>query len=95
MRAYCRVDRCVRARLVEPRYWRDTRFAEDGAGRMQGLVTEPYDAFALGVFEGFSQVTAATRPIDVAQAVWQAANDASGRLRFVAGADAVALSQQA
>lgn len=82
----------VRARLVEPGYCPDTRFAENGAERMQGLVTDPYGAFAQSVFEGFSRITAATRPIDVAEAVWRAANDTSDRLRFPAGADAVALS---
>ena len=32
-----------------------------------------------------------TTEADVAEAVWRAANDESGRLRFPAGADAVAL----
>jgi hypothetical protein len=31
----------------------------------------------------------------VAEAVWRAANDATGALRFPAGADAVALAQAA
>ena len=35
------------------------------------------------------------RPIDEAEAVWQAANDLSGQLRFPAGADAVALARAA
>ncbi|MGY0612940.1 hypothetical protein [Luteimonas sp. A501] len=56
---------------------------------MQGLVTEPYAAFANLVFEGLSQVEAGTRPEDVADAVWQAANDTSARLHFPAGTDAV------
>jgi len=83
----------VRAKLVEPGYCPDTRFAENGAERMQGLVSEPYGPFAGRIFAGFSQVAAATRPIDVAEVVWQAANDASERLHFPAGADAVALSR--
>ncbi|TYT26615.1 SDR family oxidoreductase [Luteimonas viscosa] len=85
----------VRAKLVEPGYCPDTRFAENGADRMHGLVTEPYAPFAGKVFEGFAQLTAVTQPHDVAQAVWQAANDASTRLRYAAGADALALARAA
>ncbi len=83
----------VRVALVEPGYCPDTRFAANGAERMSGLVTEPYAAFAARVFEGFATLTATTQPHDVAEAVWQAANDTSGRLRFAAGADAVALAE--
>ena len=82
----------VRVKLVEPGYGPDTRFAENGGARMQGLITEPYAAYAQSVFASFAQVTDVTRPIDVAEAVWQAANDASDRLHFAAGADAVALA---
>ncbi len=81
----------VRAKLVEPGYCPDTRFAQNGAERMQGLITEPYAPFAGKVFEGFSQLDAVTQPGDVGEAVWQAANDASDRMRYPAGADAVAL----
>jgi NAD(P)-dependent dehydrogenase (short-subunit alcohol dehydrogenase family) len=84
----------VRARLVEPGYCPDTRFADNGAARMQGLVTEPYAPFAGKVFEGFSQLEAVTHPSDVAEAVWQAANDTTDRLRYAAGADALALAAQ-
>lgn len=82
----------VRVKLVAPGYCPDTRFADNGAARMTGLVTEPYAAFAQRVFDGFAQITAFTRPEDVADAVWQAAHDASARLQFAAGADAVALA---
>lgn len=82
----------VRMKLVEPGYCPDTRFADNGAERMQGLITEPYAPFAGKVFAGFSQADATTRPDDVAAAVWQAANDTSSCLRFAAGADAVALA---
>jgi hypothetical protein len=34
-----------------------------------------------------------TTESDVADAVWRAANDVSGQLRFPAGADALALTQ--
>ena len=41
----------------------------------------------------FAQVTTVTTESDVAEAVYRAANDASGQLRFPAGPDAVALAQ--
>lgn len=81
----------VRVKLVEPGYCPDTRFAENGAERMQGLITEPYAGFANTIFAGFAQLTEVTQPDDVAQVVWQAANDVSPRLSFPAGADALAL----
>lgn len=83
----------VRVKLVEPGYGPDTRFAENGGARMQGLITEPYAAYAQSVFAGFAQVAEVTRPADVAEAVWQAANDVSDRLHYPAGADAVALTE--
>lgn len=83
----------VRVKLVEPGHCPDTRFADNGAERMQGLITEPYGPFAHRIFEGFSRDVVMTRPIDVAQAVWQAANDGSDRLNFPAGADALALAR--
>ena len=82
----------LRVKLVEPGYCPDTRFADNGAERMAGMVTEPYAPFAARVFEGFGRLTAVTRPTDVAEAVWLAASDHSPRLRFAAGADAVALA---
>ncbi|MBB5206876.1 SDR family oxidoreductase [Chiayiivirga flava] len=83
----------VRARLVEPGYCPDTRFADNGAERMRGLVTQPYGPFAERIFDGYRQLDAVTHPDDVARAVWQAATDTSARLRFAAGADAVALAR--
>jgi NAD(P)-dependent dehydrogenase (short-subunit alcohol dehydrogenase family) len=82
----------VRVKLVEPGYCPDTRFAENGGPRMQGLITEPYAAYVQGVFAEFAKVSLTTDPLDVAKAVWDAANDTSDRLHFPAGADAVALA---
>jgi hypothetical protein len=42
---------------------------------------------------GVQQPTAVTQPSDVAEAVWRAAHDQTGQLRFPAGPDAVALAQ--
>ena len=82
----------IRVKLVEPGYCPDTRFAENGGTRMQGLVTEPYVAYAQGIFAEFAKVSVTTSPSDVAEAVWRAAHDTSDQLQFPAGPDAVALS---
>jgi NAD(P)-dependent dehydrogenase (short-subunit alcohol dehydrogenase family) len=82
----------VRVKLVEPGYGPQTRFAENGGARMQGLISEPYAEFAQGVFAEFAKVSLTTRPADVAESVWRAANDLSDQLHFPAGADAVALA---
>ena len=62
---------------------------------MQGLFSEAYASFAKPILDSFAQVTAVTKESDVAEAVYRAANDASGRLRFPAGPDAVALADHA
>lgn len=82
----------VRVKLVEPGYCPDTSFAENGGSRMQGLITEPYAAYAQGIFAEFSKVSVTTSPSHVAEAVWRAVNDTSNQLHFAAGPDAVALA---
>lgn len=82
----------VRVKLVEPGYCPDTRFAENGGPRMQGLITEPYAEYVQGIFAEFSKVSVTTSPSHVAEAVWRAANDTSEQLHFPAGPDAVALA---
>ncbi|ROH92174.1 SDR family oxidoreductase [Stagnimonas aquatica] len=79
-------------KLVEPGYGPSTRFTENGGARMQGLIPEAYAGYARQVFALFAQPAAVTREIEVAEAVWRAANDQSNQLRFPAGADAVALA---
>ena len=54
---------------------------------------EAYAAFAKPILASFAQVTTVTTESDVAEAVYRAANDASGQLRFPAGPDAMALAQ--
>ncbi|HWK49354.1 MAG TPA: SDR family oxidoreductase [Steroidobacter sp.] len=83
----------VRVKLVEPGYSPKTSFVANGQQRMQGLIPEPYQPFAHRVFAGMTELTDFTRPIDVAESVWQAVNDTSDRLHFAAGADAVALAK--
>lgn len=82
----------VGVKLVEPGYGPTTRFSANTGPRLDGLIPEAYAPFAQRIFAAFTQPDAVTTEADVAQAVWQAANDASGRLRFPAGADAVALA---
>lgn len=81
----------IRVKLVEPGYGPSTRFTENGAQRMQGLIPEPYRAFADPIFTAFAQPGAVTRETDVAEAVWQAVHDMTKRLHRAAGADALAL----
>ena len=82
----------LRVKLVEPGYGPSTRFTDNGGARMHGLIPEAYAAYAQQVFALFAQPAAVTREIEVAEAVWQAANDRSQQLRYPAGPDAVALA---
>jgi NAD(P)-dependent dehydrogenase (short-subunit alcohol dehydrogenase family) len=83
----------VSVKLVEPGYGPTTRFTSNGQTRMDGLIPEAYARFAQRVLADFEQPADVTSESDVADAVWRAANDTSGQLRFPAGADAVALAQ--
>ena len=83
----------VRVKLVEPGYCPATRFADNGASRMAGLIPEAYGPFAAPIFEAFAKPAAVTTEMDVAEQVWRAANDETDTLRFPAGADAVALAE--
>ena len=60
---------------------------------MEGLFPEAYATFTKPILAAFAQVTTVTKESDVAEAVFRAANDPSGQLRFPAGPDAVALAQ--
>lgn len=81
----------VRVSLVLPGRAPETRFGENARPRIQNGIPEAYTDLAQSVFAGWSQSSAITRSIDVAEAVWRAANDASSPLRIAAGADAMAL----
>ena len=83
----------VAVKLVEPGYAPSTRFSENGGARMEGLIPPAYAPFAERIFAMLTQTVAVTIESDVAEAVWRAAHDTSGELRFPAGADAVALAQ--
>jgi len=85
----------VRVKLVEPGYAPTTQFTSNGTARMDGLIPEAYAPFAQRIFASFAQPAAVTRESDVAEAVWRAASDSTGQLRFPAGPDAVALAKSA
>jgi hypothetical protein len=81
-------------RLVIPGRSPETRFGENAQPRIQGGIPEAYAALAQSVFAGWAQSSSAvTRALDVAEAVWRAANDPSSPMRIAAGADAVALAE--
>jgi len=84
----------VSVKLVEPGYGPTTRFTSNTGTRLEGLIPEAYAPFAQNIFASFAHPAAVTTESDVAEAVWRAANDASGQFRFPAGADAVALARR-
>ena len=83
----------VNVKLVEPGYCPTTDFTSNGQTRMNGLIPDAYASFAERVMADFQRATRVTHESDVADAVWRAANDETGQLRFPAGRDAVALAQ--
>lgn len=83
----------VRVKLVEPGYGPGTRFTSNSGTRMDGLIPEAYAPFAQRIFATFGEASAVTTAADVAEVVWCAVDDDSGRIRFPAGPDAVALAQ--
>jgi NAD(P)-dependent dehydrogenase (short-subunit alcohol dehydrogenase family) len=85
----------VRVKLVEPGYCPNTRFTGNARHRPEQLIPEAYAPFAQRVLSAFAQPAAVTTERDVAEAVFRAANDTTGTLRFPAGPDAVALAQSA
>ena len=85
----------IRAKLVEPGYAPTTRFAANTDIPVMDLIPEAYAEFAGPIFASFANPALTTRESDVAEAIWAAAHDTSDRLRYPAGADAVALAKVA
>lgn len=88
----------VRVRLVLPGEAPETPFGRNARTLMQRVgitVPEAYAEFARGVFERMSAPRPGplTRPLDVAEAIWRAANERSCPIRQAAGADALALAE--
>jgi len=82
----------IKVKLVEPGYAPTTRFAQNTEVRVEDLIPKAYAGFAAPIFEGFAKPSLTTKESDVAETVWRAVHDATGQLRFPAGADAVALA---
>jgi NAD(P)-dependent dehydrogenase (short-subunit alcohol dehydrogenase family) len=83
----------VRVKVVQPGYGPETSFASNGRARMDGLIPEPYAAFAQRIFAALGKPDAVTSASDVAAVVCRVAEDTSSTLRFPAGPDAVALAR--
>ncbi len=83
----------VRAKLVEPGYCPSTAFTRNTGSRLEGNIPDAYAPFAQAVLAGFGAASVVTTELDVAEAVYRAAHDASPQLRYPAGPDAVALAR--
>ncbi|MEO1988586.1 MAG: SDR family oxidoreductase [Martelella sp.] len=85
----------INAKLVEPGYAPTTQFAANTDIPVMDLIPEAYADYAAPIFASYANPPLMTKESDVAEAIWRAVHDTSGRLRFPAGADAVALMEQA
>lgn len=82
----------IDVRLVQPGYGPTTAFQANSAFDMQAAIHPAYADYAGPVFAAMGSPDLTTEPADVARGVWDAVHDATGQLRFPAGADAVALA---
>ena len=85
----------ISVKLVEPGYGPSTRFTQNVQIPIADTIPEAYASYAQSVLAMYGQPTAVTTETEVAETVWRAANDTSSQLSYPAGADAVALAQQA
>lgn len=83
----------IRVKLIEPGYGPNTSFTSNSSERMAGLIPEAYATYAQHVLSSFANPTASTTAKDVAEVIYQAANDSTNQLRHLAGADALALQK--
>jgi NAD(P)-dependent dehydrogenase (short-subunit alcohol dehydrogenase family) len=83
----------VRVKLVEPGYAPTTRFTQNTDLSIEDAIPAAYMPFAEPILAAFGQPALVTTEADVAEAVWRAATDESGQLRYPAGPDAVALAR--
>ena len=85
----------IAAKLVEPGYGPTTAFARNTDIRFEDVLPEPYAGYAAPILAGMAEPALFTTEADVAEAVWAAVHDTSGRMHFPAGADARALAEAA
>ena len=81
----------ISVKLVEPGYGPTTAFAQNTDIRLEDVLPEPYGSYAAPILAGMADPAMFTTEADVAEAVWAAVHDQSGRPHFPAGADALAL----
>lgn len=81
----------IAVKLVEPGYGPTTAFAQNTDTRLEDVLPEPYGSYAAPILAGMAAPALFTTEVDVAEAVWAAVHDTSGRPHFPAGADALAL----
>lgn len=85
----------VRVSVVLPGRSPETSFAANARARM-AAIPEAYSGIAERVFASFAEANGPiTYSQDVAEAIWQAANDSASPIRIPAGADAVEWSKAA
>ncbi|WP_369790477.1 SDR family oxidoreductase [Rouxiella sp. WC2420] len=82
----------VRVNLVLPGMAPQTAFGENAQSRMQDVFPGDYAEYAQNIFASMLKTEIITHAVDVAEAIWRAANDDSAPMRIPAGADAVALA---
>ena len=82
----------IRTKLVEPGYAPTTRFTVNTEVRVEDLIPKTYAEFAAPIFAEFANPALTTKESDVSETIWLAVNDSTDKLRFPAGADAVALA---
>lgn len=85
----------IAVKLVEPGYGPTTAFAQNTDIKLEDVLPEPYGSYAAPILAAMAEPALFTTETDVAEAVWQAVHDESGRPHFPAGADARAIMQQA
>ena len=81
----------ISVKLVEPGYGPTTAFAANTDIKLEDVLPEPYGSYAAPILAGMAEPPLFTTEGDVAEAVWAAVHDTSGRSHFPAGADALAL----
>ena len=85
----------VRVNLVLPGRAPGTNFSKGAQSRMQGTIPAAYDELAQRIFAQWAQSTVTTEIPAVAEAVWRAVTDPTSPMRIIAGADALALVNEA
>lgn len=83
----------IRVGLVLPGRSPSTRFGEN-ARRIMGSVPQAYAPLSQRIFASVQADDPVTLPEDVAQAIWQMANDPTVPMRLPAGADAKAMADK-